>query len=260
MSDSELQFAIVSSSLLFLLLIGSVVLVFVVSARRQLMQQAELAETRLNFERELRLAEAEISEEVMSRFARELHDNVGQMLTAMHIHIENQKIDHPASAESFQTLGTWLSEVTQQLRLMSRTLNNDFLGHLGLVEAIRLESERLSALRRFNVALEPVQGQPQLEKDQELIVFRIFQEIAQNALRHSDAANLTISISGENGLELRVSDDGKGFDRQQALLHGKGSGLRNILKRAHLAGLICEIESSPGKGSLFVLKKVSTLV
>lgn len=259
-SGEEIVLAIISVTLLVFLLIAGILIIFFVSGRRHARQQAELAEARLSFERELRQAEAEISEEVMSRFARELHDNVGQMLAAMHIHIENQKIDHPASTDSFQTLGTYLSEVTQQLRLMSRTLNNDFLGNLDLVASIRLEVERLSALRRFAVTLEPVNDHPALEKDQELMTFRIFQEITQNALRYSEAANMIISINGANGFELRVKDDGKGFDLQQVLRQSKGSGLHNILKRANLAGLSCEIVTAPGEGSLFILKKVSTLV
>jgi two-component system NarL family sensor kinase len=92
------------------------------------------------------------------------------------------------------------------------------------------------------------------------MVFRIFQEIVQNALRHSSASQLEISLHNEGtGFELKVYDNGNGFNREEILSSTKASGLRNILKRARLAGMECTIHTNPGEGCLFILKKVSTL-
>lgn len=254
MNEGQVSIFVVYTTLVIVMLIVVLLVSFIFSAIKRNRQQILLAEAKLNFERELRQAETEVSEHVMNRFAHELHDNIGQLLTAMNIQIENQKIDHPALSESFVTVQSYLTTVTQQLRLLSHTLNHDYLGHIGLTAAIQLEAERLSTLKRFKVFLEPVHGTSSLEKNQELMVFRIFQEITQNALKHSAAENLLISMNFNNGFELSVKDDGKGFDRQAALFSGKGAGLRNILKRAHLAGMDCEISSQPGEGALFILK------
>jgi two-component system NarL family sensor kinase len=257
MINKDIVFAIICSTLLILLLISTVVIVFYVSAKKNIKQEMDLAKTKLSFEKELRQVESEVSEYIKSQFAQELHDNIGQLLTAMHIQIENQKIDHPQQSESLKPIEIYLDEVTQQLRLLSRTLNNDYIGHIGLLAAMQLEVERLRSLKRFQVHWPMIQGGTNLNKNQELMVFRIFQEIIQNALRHSAAKNLYITIDNQNNhFEMNVRDDGKGFIPDHVLKSQKASGLRNITKRAQLAGLECHISSSPGNGCLFTLKKI----
>ncbi len=256
---SDIVLAIIWVTFLVLLLIAGIIIAFFISARQRLKQQMELAETKLTFERELRQVETEVSEHVMSQFAQELHDNIGQLLTAMHIQIENQKLEHPDLVEGYKPVEIYLGEVTQHLRLLSRTLNNDYLGHIGLLAALQLEVDRLRALKRFTIHWQPVSGNTHLEKNQELMVFRIFQEITQNALRHSSARNIFISVNLDKGFELSVKDDGKGFDKEAIFASGRASGLRNIIKRSRLAGMDCVMDASPGKGSLFILKKIGTL-
>lgn len=261
MIDKDIILAIICSTLLILLLIAIVVIVLFISGRQKAKQEMEMTRAKLSYEQELRKVETEVKEQVMGQFAHELHDNIGQLLTAMHIQIENQKLDHPALTEGLKPVEIYLDEVTRQLKLLSRTLNNDYLGHIGLWAAMQLEADRLTALRRFSVHFPAIQGSTQLDKNNELMVFRIFQEITQNALRHSSAKNLYITIDNSgDGFELTVKDDGKGFAGAEVLASPKASGLRNIIKRAKLAGLECEIIASPGNGCLFRLKKMSTLV
>ena len=260
MTSNELLLAIISTTLLVLLLLAGILIVTFLSSRQRIRQQVQLAETRLAFERELRQVENEVSENIMSQFGQELHDNIGQLLTAMHLQIENQKLDHPQLTEGLKPIGIYLDEVTQQLRLLSRTFNNDYLGHIGLLSAIQLEVDRLRSLRRFAVSWEPPSGPSNLEKNQELMVFRILQEIIQNALRHAAAKNLDIRVDNSGGnFELRVQDDGKGFDVPSTLQSRRASGLRNIMKRARLAGLECAIDSSDEKGTLYVIGKMTNL-
>ena len=257
--SNDILLSIVSITLLVLLLIAGIVITFFISGRQRIKQQMELTQAKMDFEKELRQVETEVSEHMMTHFAQELHDNIGQLLTAMHIQVENQKLDHPHLAEGFKPLEIYLDEVSQQLRLLSRTLNNDYLGHIGLLAAINLEVERLRALRRFTIHWQPLSGTTHLEKNQELMLFRVFQEIIQNALRHSGANNLTISVNLSQGFELSIKDDGKGFDKDAVMQSGQASGLLNISKRCRLAGIGCVIESQPGKGSLFILKKIGNL-
>ncbi len=257
---NEIVISIIAFTLVILLLIAGIIITFFIAGRNRIKQQMELAETRLAFERELRAAETEVTENVMTRLAQELHDNLGQMLTALHIQVQNQKLDYPEMTDSFITTENYIAEIHSQLRLLSRTLNNDFLGHLGIMDAIKMETERLSSLRKFEITFEPVSGQTNLAKNQELMLFRVFQEIMQNALRHSGAK--TVSIKADNtgqGFTLEVADDGKGFNKEQVLASTSASGLRNIGKRTKLAGLDLQLTSSPGKGSLFIIKKVSNL-
>lgn len=255
--DNEIVLAIVSTTLFILLLIAVILIVFFISGKQRQEQQVKLAQAKTDFEKELRQVETEVSEQVMGQFAHELHDNIGQLLTATRIQVENQKIDHPELAEGFKPIEIYLGEVTQQLRILSRTMNHDYIGHIGLLSAIQMEADRLKSLKRFTVHWTPMSGASNLDKNQELMVFRIFQEVIQNALRHSSAENLYISIdNGEDGFALEVRDDGKGCDMEQILGSRQASGLRNMMKRAALARMECRIESSPGKGCLVRIQKV----
>lgn len=255
---NDIVLSIVLSTLLILLLIAGIALAFFMVGRQRIRQEKQLAENRLAFEREIRQVETEVAEQLLARFAGELHDNVGQLLTAMHIQIQNHKMDHPQTAQDFGPMENCLAEVTQQVRLLGRTLNNDYIGRIGLLAALRIEADRLRSLRRFALHWEPGTGTIDLSKDQELMLFRIFQEITQNALRHSAARNLYLETgNGTGNLVLSVRDDGKGFDPDEVLRTAKASGLGNIVKRAAMAGLTCRIEAAPGKGAAFVFEKVS---
>jgi signal transduction histidine kinase len=254
--NSEVLLSIVSITLLVFLLVAGIVITLFVAGRQRIRQEMAMTSAKLTFEKELRQVETEVSENMMSQFAQELHDNIGQLLTALHIQVENQKLDHPQLIESFKPVEIYLTEINQQLRMLSRTFNNDYIGRVGLIAAIQLEVDRLKTLKRFSVQFKNTPGNSNLEKNQELMVFRIFQEIVQNALRHSTATELEITIHNNNNqFELWVRDNGKGFEKEEIINSNKASGLRNILKRAKLAGLECTITSSSGEGCLFVLKK-----
>jgi signal transduction histidine kinase len=260
MNNTELILAIASITLLMLFLVAAIVIVIFISGRQRLKQQMEMAENKLTFEKELRQVETEVSEQILGQLAQELHDNIGQMLTAVHIHLENQMLDHPELKEDFKPMETYLSDVSQQLRALSRTLNNDYIGHIGLLASIDAELKRIKALRRFEVHWQPVTGISNLDKNQELMIFRVFQEIIQNSLRHSMAKNAYVEINNAAGsFELKIEDDGKGFDLENTLKSDKASGLRNIFKRAQWAGLNCTVESSPGKGCRIVMKKIPVM-
>lgn len=247
---------IIIITLFILLLVSLVTMAFFRIGQQRARQETELTSARLDFEQELRKAEVEIGEHIMGQFARELHDNIGGHLSAMHFQIESQKVKYPEQAESYQPLEIYLSEATQQLRLLSRTLNSDFIAHSGLLSSIEVETHRLRMLRQYQVHYDPVSGVSNLDDKQELMVLRIFQEITNNALRHAGAANLYIQIrNAGTQFELEVRDDGRGFDMESVLGSGKASGLRNILKRAALAGLTCEIHTGEGTGTRFVVKK-----
>ncbi len=249
MNISDISFAIICSTVLIFMLLLGLALSFFISGRQKALQEAKLTRTQLMFEQEIRKAEHEVREQVMSQLAQELHDNIGQLLTGMHFQLENKKLDHPGMKEEFKPLEIYLSEATQQLRLLSRTLNNEYLLHLGLAGSVQLETERLKTLKSFDLKTELNCTHCQGGKDFELIVFRIFQEIIQNIQRHAQAKNVFVKLYCATGVfELLVSDDGVGFDPEKTLQSDKASGLRNILKRASLAGLHCQINSAPSKG------------
>jgi signal transduction histidine kinase len=262
MNSTDIVLSVISITLLILLLVSATLIVIFRSGRQRIEQQMEVAQTKLNHEKELRQLETEVSEQVLSQLAREMHDNIGQMLHLVKLHMELQFLDRPELKESFKLTATYLSEADKQLRMLSRTLNNDYIGDKGLLTILDMEINRIISLQRLKVHWRcgQINGNSNLNKNQEITVFRIFQEIIHNTLRHSLAKNIFISIHNADGnFELKTEDDGCGFDFKNTLQSPDASGLRNIIKRANWADMECTIYSEPGKGCTTILKKIPIL-
>jgi signal transduction histidine kinase len=210
----------------------------------------------LRYEKELRKIESEVSEHLLTHMARELHDSVGQLHTAMSIQLEHIKLEQPEIVSSLPALESSLVDSTQQIRSLSRTLNRDYISRNGFINAIELELKRLRNLRKFEVHYSKNCTELPISPNEELFVFRIFQELSQNALRHSSANNYFVNLScSPEGFTLRVWDDGTGTDIGSVLNSPRSSGLNNITARADMAGMSCRFESEPGKGFCCVLHK-----
>jgi len=255
MKDIDIIIAIIVTTLIIIVLISIVIISIFIGRQDRIKQQMKLSEAHLNYEKELRKVEMEISENIMEQFSQELHDNIGHILTAMRITIENKKIDHPELTPILQSIETYLNEATQQIRLLSRLLNKDYVNNQGLINSIQIETERLLQLNRFQVHIQNDVQATNLNKNQELIVFRIFQEIVHNSIKHSKAANLVIRLNNTDGFMLQVNDDGQGFNLDEILQSPKASGLKNIIKRANMAEMDCIIESVPGSGCKYILQQ-----
>ena len=171
------------------------------------------------------------------------------------ITIENKKIDYPELNFIFPPIEGYLNDATHQLRLLSRSLNKDYINNVGLLNAIQIETERLQHLQRFQIHLQNHIVLTGLDKNQELVVFRIFQEVVQNSIKHAKAKNFFIILKDLPGFELQMIDDGEGFDVVDIMHSPKASGLKNILKRAKMADMECIIDSSTGNGCKYVLRQ-----
>lgn len=239
---------IIISTLVILLLVAVVFITIVLANRRHVQQEVK-------YERELRVAEQEVTEQVLAHVGRELHDNIGQLLTVMHMQMEQQRIMNPPAIPIITPLSETLGQAIREVRHLGKSLNSDLLENNGLANTIQNEVARLRKLEKYGIVWEH-DGEPQLNKDQKIIAFRIFQEIINNALKHSDADNISIVMSGSNGFRLVVSDNGKGFDADAMMRSAAGSGLKNMVMRAEMAKLKCHIAATVNKGATFTLEAV----
>ena len=204
-----------------------------------------------------RLLEAQEAER--QNIARELHDEIGQVLTAVSLNLHSIKKTFPTEAfqpnieESLQIVEDALSRV----RELSLELRPSLLDDLGLAAALRWYIGRYTA--RSGIATE-ILGDADIGRishEVETACFRITQEALTNAARHSHATRATVHIERTNGnLELKVSDNGIGFDFDQ-LLFGMASalslGLRGMQERALAVKGRVQITSKPGQGTQVTL-------
>jgi two-component system, NarL family, sensor histidine kinase UhpB len=163
--------------------------------------------------------------------ARDLHDEVGQLLTGVLLHLNSIADAAPSQRGEIDAAKQAVRAALDEVRRISSELRPEMLEHLGLASALTELSTtfaRVSGLqveRRFDATL------PKLSADAELAVYRIAQESLTNVARHAAATEVTITLErGPDSLILSVSDDGRGFDGP-AQEHG---GLRSMRERALL--------------------------
>ena len=182
------------------------------------------------------------------RVARELHDEIGQTLTAVTIQAERAADGDPALAPAaLSRVADAVRDSLDEVRRIARELRPEALDDLGLVNALIALSSRIGA-QDGPVVRRELQGTlPALSPDVELVIYRIAQEGLTNALRHSGARSVTVSLVADaETLTLRVVDDGKGMP---APLPSGTAGIAGMRERALLVGGQLSIETGPGEGT-----------
>lgn len=253
MFSNDIALTVVVVTLLMFLLIAGVIITMFMANKKHVQQQVKMTQMELNYEKELRAVEQEVQEQVLTNVARELHDNIGQLLTFMRIQLENEKLDRPEAASQLAPIDNTLTDTIEQVRLLSHSLNTDKVEQVGLIKAIEHEAFRLQQVKRLTISFEHDGAEPALDKNRRIMVFRIFQEIINNMLKHAAAKNISIRLKGGEHFVLVISDDGKGFDLPEKMPGGSGLGLINMMKRAKLSNMDLYIDTAKGKGSTFTL-------
>lgn len=204
----------------------------------------------------------EVQEEERGRLARDLHDDIGQALTALKIQLgslaaslERTAIDgtvHGRIAECVETTQHTLERVRQ----LSLSLRPSQLDDLGLAAAVRSHLDRQARLAGLAAHFDHAGAPAALAADVETACFRVAQEAITNVLRHARARNLWVRLSEMDGnVALSVRDDGGGFDLDAArrkASSGASLGLVGMEERIALVGGTLEIHSAPGEGTALV--------
>jgi two-component system, NarL family, sensor histidine kinase UhpB len=185
------------------------------------------------------------------RFARELHDELGQVLTALGLQLERAAREAPEDAarelrEARATAGSALEEV----RRIVRELRPEALDDLGLVSSLAALATSFSRWAGMEVDLELDRDAPGLDPDAELVFYRVAQESLTNAARHSGSDRVSVRLDGVRGRH-RMSIRDRGAGAPQAAF--EGSGIRGMRERALAIGADLSIRSAPGRGTEIVL-------
>ena len=191
-------------------------------------------------------------EDERRRLSRELHDQIGQSLTAAKINVEVLRArENPALVGRIDETIAILDQLLGQVRQISLDLRPPMLDDLGLVPALRSfvdeQGRRASVAVRFSAEHIPEKLDPEIQ----ITCFRIAQEAITNAVRHAKATHLDIALRCTHGKELRLlaRDDGIGFDARAKQAQAVDLGLIGIKERAALVGGRAKIISSPRKGT-----------
>lgn len=200
----------------------------------------------------------EVQEMERRRVAIELHDELGQSLTAIKINLQlgarlKDKPQEELNRENIRIV----EDALQQVRRLATTLRPSMLDDLGLPAALQWITEQSANRSGFAVDFTHARGHPRLAPDIETACFRIVQEALTNITRHAKASKVDIRLERqEDQLVLRIADDGCGFkleEMQARAIAGNSTGVLGMQERATLIGGQLAIQASPGQGTTLEL-------
>ncbi|MFI1050155.1 histidine kinase [Streptomyces griseoruber] len=198
---------------------------------------------RLEHERATSSARALLAQEAeRRRIAQELHDEVGQSMTAILLVLKRAADDAPGPLrEDLRQAQEITRESLDEVRRLVRRLRPGVLEDLGLVSALTSLTQDfathtgLHVVRRFDADL------PALGEESELVLYRVAQESLTNTARHADARRVEVSLRrADEAVVLEIADDGRGIEAAC-----EGAGIRGMRERALLAGATLDIASTP---------------
>ncbi len=246
----------------FLVLIGFFLLLIVfIFLRRQRKFQQERDEMKNRFDQTILRTQLEIQEQTFSHISQEIHDNIGQVLSLVRLNLST--FSHAVPEEKFEHTDQLLGKAIKDLRELSHSLQTNRIHEIGIIESVRQLMITLQKTGRYQTRLEIEESFTGIDKDTDLILFRMIQEIVNNIIKHAAATAISIEITGNQAeTTLVITDNGSGFDTEKLKKAGKGIGLQNIFNRAKMIHATVDIKSAPGSGTAIILQikpKLATL-
>ena len=204
-----------------------------------------------NFEKELLQTQVEIQEQTLKNISEEIHDNVGQILSLAKLHLNTFPAGTDASVQNkVDETKNLVSKAINDLRNLSRSLHGEKITDIGLQESISSELNILQNTGEFKTRLIINGDIYKIDGQKEMVLFRIVQEALHNAQKHSGATDLWVEMNyNPHAFNLKVCDNGNGFNTASLNQKEKGIGLKSMYNRAALIGGKLFLDSGNGKGT-----------
>ncbi|HEY2582114.1 MAG TPA: histidine kinase [Mucilaginibacter sp.] len=248
MQRDDLELVILSTTVLFVLVIGFIVYFVVLYRNRQLKNRQEQEALQSAFNQELLKTQIEIQEQTLTYISNEIHDNITQVLSFVKLNLGLVNSETETNKKKITESRELVSQSINDLRNLSKSLSFEHITQLGLVKTIEIETDRINNSGLLDASL-IIEGEIYTLGEQcELVLFRIFQEALNNTLKYSKAKLFKINLQYNAELfNLTLEDDGIGF-LTGPNVKSDGLGLRNMKNRAALIGADAIIDSAPGEG------------
>jgi signal transduction histidine kinase len=193
-----------------------------------------------------------VREEERTRIAREIHDELGQALTILKLDLSwlQDKTDvQTAARKKIRSMIAGVDQTIEHVRRIVAELRPSILDELGLPAAIEWQVSEFQQRTGICGVFESNNLQLSLAKETAAALFRVVQEALTNVVRHANARRVRVAMRARNGmLRIAVTDDGKGFARQQ--MNSRTSfGIVGMRERLHRIGGEFNIYSGPGRGT-----------
>jgi signal transduction histidine kinase len=243
-------FEVVAVGTVLILLVSGFMVWFVVAHRKRRNEFIrEKKRMEVEFERQLLQSQVEVQENTLSNLGKELHDNIGQLLSTTKMLLGLTERHLAAIPDTFHTATNTLGKAIGELRMLTKSLDKEWLEQFQLIENIQTEFSRINATDTLKAVCQCPES-VELENEEQIILFRIIQEGVQNAIKHSGASTILLNVmKDQEGLTIYLSDNGKGFDLS---LPANGVGLMNMKTRTRLLGGTIEWSSKADGTSIMI--------
>jgi signal transduction histidine kinase len=240
----------------FLVLIGIFLLVMLfLYIRKQRKNQQEKEELKNRFEQTLLKTQLEIQEQTLSYISYEIHDNIGQILSLAKI--SNLQLNKENFESKTELIDELIGKAVSDLRGISHDLKHNNFHQIGLHESIIQLLHSIEKTGKYTTSINATDAN-EIEgfvSENDIILFRIIQEIINNIINHASANHIHLSIEKkEQFIIIKIADNGIGFDTTIIKQENQGIGLHNIYTRAKMINMDVEINSSIGEGTVVILK------
>jgi two-component system, NarL family, sensor kinase len=257
--NPEIYIVVIIGIILGLVLVGFIVSTLFLYQRRQKKQEDEIVQMKAIYEKEALLSQLEIQENTFKIIAQELHDNIGQMLSVVRITmsalpLEKEHKAYDLVANSQQVLHKAIADLSN----LTKSLHTERIADIGLSESIRFELVAIekSGLLKVNFSTEGYEYP--FDEQKSIYLFRIFQEILNNTLKHAKATELNVNLAyTDDFFTMSIKDNGVGFvvsEKKQSTKPGSGVGLRSLYNRSGIIGAEISIDGKPGIGTSVLIK------
>jgi len=242
------------STVIILLLTGLIVFSLFISQKRKYRFRQEKLAMQNNFDQELLRSHLEIQSQAFESISRELHDNVGTLISIAIVHIQSLQPINEKKQHAITEASSLLDEAMNTLRDISRSIHPENISRLGWQNAFVAELDRIRKTNLFTVEYTEKKYPLSIELSKQVIIFRILQESLNNIVKHSGGRHIAVQIvSSETGTMISIADDGKGLGKNLAELVQRGSGLRNMLARAAMIPAVLTVENGKVCGTVITL-------
>lgn len=249
--SNTLFFSIEVISILFVVISSGMFFVFL---RKKKIFQQRIEDQKIEIEHQKQMLKTafESQENERKYLAKELHDDIGMMLMTLRINLNDQKED-PA-----HELRLLVDKTHESIRRLSWDLMPTTMDNFGLFQATHEMCERLSSIHTASIRFHEEGVRMSLDKDQELLLYRIAQEAITNAIKHSNASKINVLFSWtRESLTLSITDDGLGFDfptTKNKISGRHGLGLFNMENRVALLGGELTFEKNQPSGTVVAVE------
>jgi len=250
----EIAIFLIVITLLVFVMVGFIISIIYLYRKKQKTYVQNLELIKHGHEKNLLQSQVEVQEQTFQNISREIHDNINLSLTLAKLQLNT--LDFSDKNKTLHLVSSsidLLSKSIKDLSDLSKSMNADIIAEEGLIEALEIETKRISKTGMLEIHTE-VSGNPVfLDAQKDLIIFRIIQEAFNNVIKHASAKKVRLELYYSSAyMIITVKDNGKGFDPNESC-NRKGAGLKNMKTRAKLFNGDVNIESSPETGTKVII-------